>query len=124
MKFPFLLFCFIILLVTACSRRTTIQVSDCKQQEDGSFICNVNGTPTPRNLFCTYEVYSARGNDCDSLGIAIGTTICVLCDPGQSGCPQPAVFVLKGADCIVKATKISPNCTSCPRGGKPVEVVR
>ena len=124
MKFQLLFSCLLILLVTACSRKTTIQVSDCKLQEDGSFICNVNGTPTPRNLFCTYEVYSARGNDCDSLGIAIGSTICVVCDPGQSTCPQPAVFVVKGVDCIVKATRISPNCVTCPRGGIPVEVAR
>jgi hypothetical protein len=120
----FLLFLIVTLLfgLTACKTPTSITVSECEQREDGSFICNVNGTPTPRTEFCTYEVTSARGNDCDSLKIDIGKIICVLCTPGQNSCPQPAVFLVKGKDCKIKATKISVACVSCPRGGVPVEV--
>ena len=111
-------------LFTSCKTSQTVTALSCELSDDGSYTCNVNGMPVKVTQWCTYLVDRASGTDCDSLGIDTGSTICVQCDDGQSQCPAKTNFKADGKDCTLKVHRLSGNCTSCPRDGVKVAVVK
>jgi hypothetical protein len=113
----------VLLAVAGCmAKKSVITKINCETDAEGNRVCETANAGTT-SKFCTYLVDRASGNDCDSLDIDTGTTICVLCDPTQSQCPAKVSFSVDGADCTMKVHRLSGNCTTCPQDGVTVKVV-
>src|SRR5690349_18423621 len=111
-------------LFTSCKSTQTVAALTCEMLDDGSYSCDVKGSPVKITKWCTYLVDRATGTDCDTLGIDTGTTICVQCDDSQTQCPAKTNFKVDGKDCTLKVHRLSGLCTSCPRDGVKVTVVK